>query len=292
MRNFEILFDDAEPSTIDDPAYSAYGKLGFPAPHPQRPWTYANFVQSIDGIASFKGEHATGGDISRSEEDGWLMQLLRAHADAIIMGIGTLLEETRALPHLNAGRGPVYRVQDAQLRALRRKLGRGREKVVFVTASAWVDPALFRVFDGDEVDAFILTTRTGAERLAGKQVNLLVAPDAAGGVDLEQAMRLLHSQLGINHLLCEGGPTLYGNLSRADLIDEKFLTIAPVEIGLIIPPEQRPADSERSHPPRQRPTTFTAPGFSYENAPQWRWMSCRRCGDHEFNRYRRKPMAP
>lgn len=288
MRNFEILFDHAEPSPMADPACAPYGNLGFPPPHAGRPWTYANFVQSIDGIASFKGKHATGGDISRSVEDGWLMQLLRAHADAIIMGIGTLLEETRTLRHLNDGRGPVYRVEDAGLRELRQRLGRGREKVIFVTASASIDPALFRVFDGDEVDAFILTTRTGAERLAGKRANLLVAPDAAGGVDLADGMRMLRAQLGINHLLCEGGPTLYGNMSRAALIDEKFLTVAPVEIGLVIPPEQEPAESEKSHPPRQRPTTFTATGFTAENAPWWQWMSCRRAGDHEFKRYRRK----
>ncbi|MGE5323414.1 MAG: RibD family protein [Actinomycetota bacterium] len=288
MRNFEILFDQGEPSAIPDPAYAPYGSLGFPAPHPQRPWTYANFVQSIDGIASFKGRHATGGDISRSEEDGWLMQLLRTHADAILMGVGTLLEETRTMPHLNGGRGPLYRVEQPELRQLRRKLGRGREKVVFVTKSARIDPALFRVFDGDEVDAFLLTGRQGAERLSGKRVKVLQAADAAGGVDLQLAVRMLAGELGIRYLLCEGGPTLYGNMSREGLIDEKFLTISPVEVGLLIPPEQEPAEAEKGHPPRERPTTFTAPGFTSENAPWWRWMSCRRVGDHEFNRYRRK----
>ena len=287
MRDFEILFDQAEPSAADDPAYAPYGNLAFPAPHPQRPWIYANFVQSIDGIASFKGKHATGGDISRSEEDGWLMQLLRAHADAIIMGVDTLLEETRTMPHLNQGRGPLYRVEVPALRDLRRKLGRAREKVIFVTASAWIDPALFRVFDGDEVDAFVLTGRQGADRIAGKRVKVLQAADAAGGVDLQLAMSILRRELGIRYLLCEGGPTLYGNMSREGLIDEKFLTISPVEIGLLVPPGQEPAEAEKSHPPRQRPTTFTAPGFTSENAPWWRWMSCRRVGDHEFNRYRR-----
>ena len=42
---------------------------------------------------------------------------------------------------------------------------------------------------------------------------------------------MLRKELGIEHLLCEGGPTLYGSLSRAELIDEKFLTIAPFEVG-------------------------------------------------------------
>ncbi|HKT51687.1 MAG TPA: dihydrofolate reductase family protein [Candidatus Angelobacter sp.] len=287
MRKFEILFDQAEPSKIEHPAYAHYGSLGFPPAHPHRPWIFANFVQSIDGIASFKGKHAAGGDISRSSEDGWLMQLLRAHAGALIMGVGTLLEETRTMPQLNNGRGSLYRVEASVLRELRQRLGLGREKIIFVTASAWIDPSLFRVFDGDLVDAFILTGQQGAERLAGKHPNVLVAADDSGGVDLEKGMRLIRSQLDVQHLLCEGGPTLYGNMSRRGLIDEKFLTISPVEIGLLIPPEQERAPSEMSHPPTQRPTTFTAPGFTAENAPWWRWMSCRRVEEHEFNRYRR-----
>ncbi|HJT53993.1 MAG TPA: dihydrofolate reductase family protein [Candidatus Angelobacter sp.] len=287
MRKFDILFDRAEPSQIEHPAYAPYGPLGFPPAHPDRPWIFANFVQSIDGIASFKGKHATGGDISRSQEDGWLMQLLRAHAGALIMGLGTLLEETRTMPHLNEGRGSLYRVADPELRELRQKLGLGREKIIFVTASARIDPALFRVFDGDVVDAFILTGSLGAERLAGKGVNILMA-DSSGRVDLEKAMRLIRSELGVQHLLCEGGPTLYGNMSHAGLIDEKFVTISPVEIGLMIPPEQEPAQLELSHPPRQRPTTFTATGFTTENSPWWEWMSCRRVENHEFNRYRRR----
>jgi hypothetical protein len=89
-------------------------------------------------------------------------------------------------------------------------------------------------------------------------------------------------------LLCEGGPTLYGYMSRAGLIDEKFLTISPVEVGFYVPREQEPAEAERSNPPKERPTTFMAPGFTKEDAPWWQWMSCRRVGDHQFNRYRRK----
>jgi riboflavin biosynthesis pyrimidine reductase len=107
-------------------------------------------------------------------------------------------------------------------------------------------------------------------------------------VDLEKGMRLIRTELSVQHLLCEGGPTLYGNISRAGLIDEKFVTISPVEIGLMIPTEQEPAQAELSHPPRQRPTTFTATGFTAESAPWWQWMSSRRVEDHEFNRYRRK----
>ena len=118
-------------------------------------------------------------------------------------------------------------------------------------------------------------------------VKLIVAGEGAF-VDLGQAMRVLREDYGIRHLLCEGGPTLYGYMSGAGLIDEKFLTVSPVEIGLYVPPQQEPADYEKSNPPKQRPTTFMAPGFTKENAPWWEWLSCRRISDHQFNRYRRK----
>ena len=68
--DFEVLFDLGEPSPLPDPAFERYGKLGFPKPHGERPWIYANFVQSIDGIASFLGEHATGGDLDNVSQSG------------------------------------------------------------------------------------------------------------------------------------------------------------------------------------------------------------------------------
>ncbi|HXA84955.1 MAG TPA: dihydrofolate reductase family protein [Candidatus Dormibacteraeota bacterium] len=289
MRNFEVFFDDAEPSLIDHPGFAPYGKMGFPSAHSERPWTFANFVQSIDGVASFKGPHAAGSDISQSAEDRWLMDLLRAHADAIITGIHTLEEETLSAPRLNEGRGPVYCIADESLRDLRIKLGRKREKVIFVTASGSVDRRAYRVFDGDLMDALILTTEAGAARLHGRndKVQLIVAGEDKN-INLPMAMGILRKEMGIEHLLCEGGPTLYGSMARAGLIDEKFVTVSPVEIGLLVPPEQDVSPAGRGTQLNVRPTTFMFPGFTRETAPWWRWMSCRRVGDHQFNRYRRK----
>jgi riboflavin biosynthesis pyrimidine reductase len=289
VRNFDIFFDDAEPSLINHSGFAPYGKMGFPSAHAERPWTIANFVQSIDGIASFKGLHAAGSDISQSAEDRWLMDLLRAHADAIITGIHTLVEETLSAPKLNEGRGPVYRIEDESLRELRAKLGRKREKVIFVTASGSVDPRAYRVFDGDLMDALVLTTKAGAARLQGRndKVQLIVAGEDKN-INLPIAMAILRKEMGIKHLLCEGGPTLYGSMARAGLIDEKFVTVSPVEIGLLVPPEQGVSPAGKGTQLNVRPTTFMFPGFTKETAPWWRWMSCRRVGDHQFNRYRRK----
>jgi 5-amino-6-(5-phosphoribosylamino)uracil reductase len=290
VRNFQILFDEGEPSAIDDDAYCPYGNLGFPAPPGDRPWIYANFVQSLDGIASFKGKHATGADISQSAEDRWLMDLLRAHADAVLLGINTLVEETA----LSGDRGPVYRIDAPLLQQLRKKLGLQREKNIFVTGASRLDLSAFRVFDGDHVDAMIVTTTTGAARLAEKKSHPHVKVIVAGQgeiVDLHQAMRILYKDFGVHRLLCEGGPTLYGHMAVAGLIDEKFVTVSPVEIGILIPARQEPSAAEMNNPPKQRPTTFMAAGFVNENAPWYQWISCRRIGDHQFNRYRRNPRA-
>lgn len=286
MKNFEILFDHAEPSAIADPAYAPYGNLGFPGPPSDRPWIFSNFVQSLDGIVSFKGRHPLGSDISQSEEDRWLMDLLRAHADAVLLGINTLVEETRVV----GGRGPVYRIEDPIVRELRRKLGRRKEANIFVTAAAHVDIEAHRVFDGDLVDTFVVTTSAGAARLresqAGRKTQLIVAGEGAL-VDLRKAMQILRASFGIDYLLCEGGPTLYGYMSRAGLIDEKFITVSPVEVGLLMPPEEKTEVADGDCLLTVRPTTFMAPGFTKETAPWWRWLSCRRVGDHQFSRYRR-----
>ena len=289
MHDFEILFDHGEPAELDDPAYRPYGPLGFPAAHAERPWTFSNFVQTLDGIASLKGKYASGFHISQSEEDRWLMDLLRAHADAIVTGVNTLFEEARL--GVGGGRGPVYRIMDEELRGLRRRLGRRRETNIFVTGSASLDLSAYRVFDGDKVDTAIVTTREGAARLAEKKTHPHVRVIVAGEgkfADLRLAVSILRRDFGVRSLLCEGGPTLNGHMERAGLIDEKFLTISPVEVGQAIPPEQEPSDSERAHPPKLRPTTFDAPGFTKEQAPWFTWVSCRKVGDHQFNRYRRR----
>jgi riboflavin biosynthesis pyrimidine reductase len=288
MQRFEVLFDQGEASPVEDAAYEPYGRLGFPAAPTERPWIFSNFVQSLDGIVSFKGKHATGSDISRSEEDRWLMDLLRAHADAVIIGVNTLIEETLLGERK---RGPVFRIMDAELRRLRQRLGRGREMNIFVTGSAALDVSAYRVFDGELVDAVLVTTKTGAKRLAEKKTHPQVRVIVCGEdqfVDLPQAAGVLRRDLGIKHLLCEGGPTLYGYLSRAGLVDEKFVTVSPVEAGQLVPPEQEKSTADALDPSPYRPTTFYAPGFTAENAPWWTWMSCRRVGEHQFSRYRRK----
>ena len=113
-------------------------------------------MQSLDGITTLLGKHGSGGEISQSPDDRWLMDLLRAHADGLLMGMNTLLEEQRIRGPQS--RGIVFQVADPELRALRDRLGKGRERNIFVTRAVDLDLSRHKVFDGDVVDAAILTS--------------------------------------------------------------------------------------------------------------------------------------
>lgn len=287
IHQFEVLFDHAEPSPLTDDAYSPYGNLGFPKPPIDRPWIYSNFVQSLDGIASLLGGHGSGGEISQSREDRWLMDLLRAHADAILMGMNTLLEERRSRGP--ASRGIVFQVADPKLQELRQKLGKGRQRNLFVTRAVDLDLSQLKVFDGDVVDAAIVTSPAGADRLRSQSAHSHVTVVAAGDgetLDLPAAVRQLRHEMDVEYLLCEGGPTLYGTLARAGLIDEKFMTVSPVEVGQIVPAGQVRISGEPIT--LLRPTVFGGLGFTRDEMTRWTWLSSRKVGDHQFNRYRRK----
>jgi RibD C-terminal domain len=68
------------------------GNLSFPPAPEQRPYFIANFVSTLDGVVSFNLPGQSGGaQISGSnEEDRFIMGLLRASADAVLVGSGTL----------------------------------------------------------------------------------------------------------------------------------------------------------------------------------------------------------
>src|SRR5208282_4122243 len=155
------------------------------------------------------------------------------------------------------------------------------------TRAAHLDLARYKVFDGDAVDSAVLTSPAGAARLRSQGSHAHVTVIAAGdgeAFDLPQAIRRLRDDLGIEYLLCEGGPTLYGSLARADLVDEKFMTVSPVEVGQLVPPEQERLPSEQNIPKLMRPTVFGGPGFTRDNITHWTWLSSRQVGDHQFNR--------
>ena len=97
---FQLLFDDAPPTVDGKNSLAAsfqeiYGSDWQIPTIDGRPYTFTNFAQSRDGRISFAEPGiATGGDVTGfNVHDRWLMGLLRARADAILMGDVTVTME-------------------------------------------------------------------------------------------------------------------------------------------------------------------------------------------------------
>ena len=93
LEPFTLLFDETRPQPSLPEAICAFYAGDWHIPDPkERPYIYSNFVISRDGRVSFNEPgHLGGGEVSGfNPHDRWLMALLRARADAIIMGDNTL----------------------------------------------------------------------------------------------------------------------------------------------------------------------------------------------------------
>src|SRR5260370_5727843 len=88
LAPFSVLIDEAERHSYDlpEPLSRTYGRLGF-----GDRVVYSNFVSSLDGVATFGSGISAGSAISgKYPADRFLMALLRACADAVVIGAGTL----------------------------------------------------------------------------------------------------------------------------------------------------------------------------------------------------------
>jgi riboflavin biosynthesis pyrimidine reductase len=194
------------------------GGLGFDGP-----CVYANFVETLDGVVAVPGlEQSNALVADSSEDDKFLMGLLRAFADVVLIGSGTLL----ASPKGRWRPDGVYPKAKAAFAELRRGLGKPeRPAVAIVTTGASLDVGHPVVAEG----AVVLTTANGAALLEGA-VPEVVAVNDGDWVDLRTALALLRDR-GHALVLAEAGPTTFGELLAAALVDELFLTLSPVLAG-------------------------------------------------------------
>jgi riboflavin biosynthesis pyrimidine reductase len=146
---------------------SLYGRLEFPL-HSGRPYIIGNFVTTVDGVVSLNTPgHASGGDISGfNAHDRMLMGLLRAIADAVIIGAGTL----RVEPHHRWTAQYIYPELAEAYQLLRTSLGKPETPLnVIVTARGEVDLAL-PVFQSGTIPVLVVTTTDGEERIRAQGV--------------------------------------------------------------------------------------------------------------------------
>lgn len=172
-----------------------------------------------------------GGAISgNNEHDRLVMGLLRARADAVVVGAGTL----RSVPdHLwtAAYRYPAFA---SVYQELRTRLSKPRPPLnVIVTARGEIEARL-PVFQSRQVPVLIVTTVTGMRRIHERTFPEWVQVRAADeGVTLG-AQEILEAVCQVSPcetILVEGGPRLMGDFFAARCLDELFLTLAPQVAG-------------------------------------------------------------
>lgn len=220
--SLQTLFEVAGSQPLDLPAEleTAYGG---PFRLPEQ-IVYGNFVTSIDGVAAVAGVEMSSSVISGgAPPDRFVMALLRATADAVVVGSGTLREHggpwtaERAFP---AGNEHFRKARDA-ISSL------DAPTLVIVTASGELPrdhPALGT--------AVVVTTSSGADAIADRNIRCGEVIDLGGRevVDPREAIEHLRDR-GSRRILTEGGPKLMGSMLEASAVDQLFLTISPKLLG-------------------------------------------------------------
>jgi riboflavin biosynthesis pyrimidine reductase len=164
-----------------------------------------NMVVSADGATAVDGR---AGDMG-GEPDRRLFHALRTVPDVILVGAGTARAENYGPPKARPGR-PAPRL-------------------AVVTGSGRLEPSLrfFAAADPALPPPFVITVADcPPERLAALEERAEVIQAGASAADLGVALGALR-QRGAQVVLCEGGPTLNGQLVARDLVDEWCLSVAP-----------------------------------------------------------------
>jgi riboflavin biosynthesis pyrimidine reductase len=224
IQPFTVLAEDDDLPRWDvpDPLAEIYGAaIGL-----DEPCVVANFVESLDGVVavpSLRRSHAVIGD--ESEADRFVLALLRACADAVVVGSGTLLASPKGTWRIDR----AYPPSAAALAELRATRGRPEQpQLAIVSAGGSLDPTHPVL----EAGALVLTTDGAA---SGLRASLPAAADVVAvtdgdAVDLAAALSLLRER-GCSVVLTEAGPSMFGSLVASGLVDELFLTISPLLAG-------------------------------------------------------------
>jgi riboflavin biosynthesis pyrimidine reductase len=199
-----------------------------------RPTIAANFVSTLDGVVALDRAGETGGrEISGGfEPDRFVMGLLRATADAVLVGAGTVrASRTHAWTPAR-----VHPASAAAFAGWRRDLGlaSAAPTTVVVSASGDLEPGQLDLSDPN-VSFVVATTANGARQLQRRWPSdrVEIVPIADGRrLPIDALLGLLRER-GYGLVLSEGGPTLFAELLAARAVDELFLTVAPQLAGRV-----------------------------------------------------------
>jgi riboflavin-specific deaminase-like protein len=205
--------DGPEPS--DTPLEDLYADVQLPGT-PEDPRISLGMVSSVDGAVTVEGRSGgLGGAADRAA-----FRALRAACDAILVGAGTVRDE---------GYGPPRGSEDR--RTARERRGLAPVPRLVILSGSLAIPTDHRVFENASLRPVLVTHAAAPahrRRALAEVADIVTA--GRDEVDLPTAVAHL-GRLGLGRILCEGGPRLNAALLAADLVEEVFLTLAPVLVG-------------------------------------------------------------
>ncbi len=264
---FDVLVasGDRAPSPAEQP-YG--GALAFP-PAP-RPYVVVNFVASIDGVASLGVTDGTDSSTlsGSSRADRYLMALLRASADVVLIGAGTL----RGTPGHQWVPSAVAGDQGQLIEAYRVAMHGVAEPAPLVVVSGSGRLPAHVALDEPATSTAVVTTPDGAGKVRKSHplVSVIVV-DGSGEMSGTAVIEAVTGAFGAGLVLCEGGPSLFGQLLAGGSVHELFLTVSPKIAG-------------RDHD-EARPGVVAGWAAAPDALRDARLVSVRRSKDHLFLRY-------
>lgn len=189
------------------------GYRPFDSPPAERPFVAANMITTLDGRASVSGRSKELG----SELDSEFLVKLRRRFDAVMIGSGTMRAERY---------GRI--VRDPEARARRERIGLPHDPLAVIVSGSMDLPFDAPLFTEGAGRVLIFTENPASPPETATSLRV-VRPD--GPIGIEWVLRHLRLERGIRAVLCEGGPSLLGQLEAADAVDDLFLTISPELVG-------------------------------------------------------------
>jgi riboflavin-specific deaminase-like protein len=208
------LLPPGDPGSIEE-IVQELGLWQRPSAAPERPHVMLNMIATADGRASLGGRSGPLSD----RADRALFHGLRSAVDAVLVGAATLRTERygRILP-------------DVSRRQRRAQQGLSEEPLACIVSGRMTIAQDIPLLAEPAARVVVLTASQASLPATAAHVEYVRA-ERDGQLDLAAAIAELYERHAVQSLLCEGGPHLARQLLGAGLIDELFLSLAPMLAG-------------------------------------------------------------